>query len=63
MEWQGKFIGDFKVKGENFYCFVKKIKIFNVFKEGKVICNKDGKIIKVVFFQSRECFKVVIELN
>lgn len=51
------------MKGENFYRTAKKVKTLNMFKEGKPIRNKDGKIVKAASYQSKEVPKAVIEPN
>ncbi|AEO53648.1 hypothetical protein MYCTH_2295275 [Thermothelomyces thermophilus ATCC 42464] len=63
MEREGKVKGDPKVKGENFYRSAKKVKTLNMYKEGKAIRNKDGKIVKAAAFQSKEVPKAVVEPN
>ncbi|KAK4241542.1 NUC091 domain-containing protein [Achaetomium macrosporum] len=60
---QGKTTGDPKVKGENFYRSAKKIKTLNMYKDGKAIRNKEGKIVKAASYQSKEVPKAVIEPN
>lgn len=55
--------GDPKVKGENFYRSAKKVKTLNMYKEGKAIRNKDGKVIKAAAYQSKEVPKAVVEPN
>ncbi|AEO70529.1 4eb9d7b7-de60-4cb6-b064-3ef433569e5f [Thermothielavioides terrestris] len=63
MQREGKVAGDPKVKGENFYRSAKKVKTLNMFKEGKAIRNREGKIVKAASFQSKEVPKAVIEPN
>ncbi|KAK3309916.1 NUC091 domain-containing protein [Chaetomium strumarium] len=63
IERQGKVTGDPKVKGENFYRSAKKIKTLNMYKDGKAIRNKEGKIVKAASYQSKEVPKAVIEPN
>ncbi|KAL2154675.1 hypothetical protein VTH82DRAFT_3351 [Thermothelomyces myriococcoides] len=62
-EREGKVKGDPKVKGENFYRSAKKVKTLNMYKEGKAIRNKDGKVIKAAAYQSKEVPKAVVEPN
>jgi nuclear GTP-binding protein len=63
IERQGKVTGDPKVKGENFYRSAKKIKTLNMYKDGKAIRNKEGKIVKAASYQSKEVPKAVVEPN
>jgi nuclear GTP-binding protein len=63
LQREGKVTGDPKVKGENFYRSAKKIKTLNMYKEGKAIRNKEGKIVKAASYQSRDVPKAVIEPN
>ncbi|KAK4152535.1 NUC091 domain-containing protein [Chaetomidium leptoderma] len=63
IERQGKVTGDPKVKGENFYRSAKKVKTLNMFKDGKAIRNKDGKIVQAASYQSRDVPKAVVEPN
>lgn len=63
LQREGKVTGDPKVKGENFYRSAKKIKTLNMYKDGKAIRNKEGKIVKAASYQSKEAPKAVIEPN
>ncbi|GAB1310567.1 GTPase required for pre-60S ribosomal subunit nuclear export and maturation [Madurella fahalii] len=63
LQREGKVAGDPKVKGENFYRSAKKIKTLNMYKDGKAVRNKEGKIVKAASYQSKEVPKAVIEPN
>ncbi len=60
---EGKTKGDPKLKGENFYRSAKKVKTLNMYKDGKAIRNKEGKVVQAAAYQSREAPKAVIEPN
>jgi len=59
----GDGLGNVKVKGENFYRDAKKIKVLNMYKDGKVQRNADGEITKAASYQSREIPNARIEPN
>ncbi|KAL2016359.1 hypothetical protein VTK56DRAFT_3817 [Thermocarpiscus australiensis] len=63
LQREGKTPGDPKVKGENFYRSAKKVKTLNMYKDGKAIRNREGKIVKAASYQSKEVPKAVIEPN
>ncbi|GAB0135387.1 GTPase required for pre-60S ribosomal subunit nuclear export and maturation [Epichloe bromicola] len=59
----GDGLGNVRVKGENFYRNAKKVKTLNMYKEGKVQRNSDGKITKAASYQSRDVPDARIEPN
>ncbi|KAK7547633.1 NUC091 domain-containing protein [Phyllosticta citricarpa] len=66
MERQGKTgdgMGNVKVKGENFYRSGKRVKMLNMYKEGKAQRNAQGDIVKAASFQSRDVPNARIEPN
>ena len=65
-ERQGKTgdgMANVKVKGENFYRDVKKIKTLNMFKDGKAQRNAQGKVTQAASYQSRDIPKARVEPN
>ncbi|KAL6701420.1 GTP-binding protein [Trichoderma pleuroticola] len=59
----GDGMGNVRVKGENFYRDAKKVKLVNMYKDGKAQRDADGKITKAASFQSREIPNARIEPN
>ncbi|KAL7796818.1 GTP-binding protein [Trichoderma ceciliae] len=59
----GDGMGNVRVKGENFYRDAKKVKVLNMYKDGKAQRDADGKITKAASFQSRDIPNARIEPN
>ncbi|RFU77834.1 nucleolar gtp-binding 2 [Trichoderma arundinaceum] len=59
----GDGMGNVRTKGENFYRDAKKVKLVNMYKDGKAQRDADGKITKAASFQSREIPNARIEPN
>ncbi|KAH6609019.1 nucleolar gtp-binding 2 [Trichoderma cornu-damae] len=59
----GDGMGNVRVKGENFYRDAKKVKLVNMYKDGKAQRDADGKITKAASYQSREIPNARIEPN
>ncbi|KAL7791612.1 GTP-binding protein [Trichoderma afarasin] len=59
----GDGMGNVRVKGENFYRDAKKVKLVNMYKDGKAQRDKDGNITKAASFQSRDIPNARIEPN
>lgn len=65
-ERQGKTgdgMGNVKTKGENFYRSAKKVKLLNMYKDGKPQRNARGDITKAASYQSRDVPTARIEPN
>ncbi|EKG15358.1 GTP-binding domain HSR1-related protein [Macrophomina phaseolina MS6] len=65
-ERQGKTgdgMGNVKTKGENFYRSAKKVKLLNMYKDGKPQRNARGDITKAASYQSKEVPTARIEPN
>ncbi|KAK8195482.1 putative nucleolar GTPase [Phyllosticta capitalensis] len=66
MERQGKTgdgMANVRVKGENFYRSGKRVKMLNMYKDGKAQRNADGEITKAASYQSRDIPNARIEPN
>ncbi|KAL7945062.1 GTP-binding protein [Trichoderma barbatum] len=59
----GDGMGNVRVKGENFYRDAKKVKLVNMYKDGKAQRDADGNITKAASFQSRDIPNARIEPN
>ncbi|KAH0489323.1 hypothetical protein TgHK011_009756 [Trichoderma gracile] len=59
----GDGMGNVRVKGENFYRDAKKVKLVNMYKDGRAQRDADGKITKAASYQSRDIPNARIEPN
>ncbi|KAL6887592.1 GTP-binding protein [Trichoderma longibrachiatum] len=59
----GDGLGNVRVKGENFYRDAKKVKVLNMYKDGRAQRDADGKITKAASYQSRDVPNARIEPN
>ncbi|ATY59468.1 nucleolar GTP-binding 2 [Cordyceps militaris] len=59
----GDGMANVRTKGENFYRDAKRVKLLNMYKEGKAQRNASGQITKAATWQSRDVPTAVIEPN
>ncbi|KAJ1977821.1 GTPase required for pre-60S ribosomal subunit nuclear export and maturation [Dimargaris verticillata] len=62
-EGGGKGLGNLRLKGENYYHDAAKVKRLNMYKGGRAVRDRDGKVVKAAPFQSREAPIARVEPN